>query len=224
MADITLSKAAIDSALDAMERARDAVTSAMQKLRDTTALADPAPAGDYWDDAQPAAPPIAPPVPATPIITMSGKGLAMLRELEGSRLQPYLDQAGIWTIGVGHVIRDGEDHLRAGITPEQEVQLLLRDVEWAEEAVAGLKLPLPIERRQFDALCSFCFNVGAGAFRGSTMVRKLRAGDYDSVPAELMRWVYYTEAGQKKVSNGLVARRRREGHLWATGEYAGLRG
>ena len=221
MVDRTLPDATIEAALDDMERARDAATSAMQRLRSLTALDDPSPAGAYWDDE-----PHAPSVPASPepVRTMSGKGLAMLRESEGSRLKPYLDQAGIWTIGVGHVIRDGEEHLHQGITPEQEVQLLLRDVEWAEETVAGLHLPRPLKQHQFDALCSFCFNIGAGAFRGSTMVRKLRSGDYDSVPAELMRWVYYTAGGQKRVSDGLVARRRREGHLWATGDYAGLPG
>lgn len=167
--------------------------------------------------------PEAPTQAALPQLTMSGRGVAMLRVSEGSRLKPYLDQAGIWTIGVGHVIRDGEEHLHQGITPEQEVELLLRDVEWAEEAVRGLGLPRPLEQHQFDALVSFCFNVGGRAFRGSTMVRKLREGDYDCVPTELMRWVYYTSSdGQKRVSDGLVDRRRREGHLWVTGDYTGM--
>lgn len=152
---------------------------------------------------------------------LSDQGIKFLMALEGVELEPYRDVAGIWTIGVGHVIRDGEDHLRSGITRSEAMDLLESDVEWAEDAVNGLRLPKVLSQHQFDALCCFCFNVGARAFNGSTMVRKLKAGDYDCVPAELARWRYVTDpaTGRKVVSAGLVNRRRQTGELWSRGDY-----
>lgn len=167
--------------------------------------------------------PTPPPVEFIPpmLMRMSPAGREFLAELEGVELQPYRDVAGIWTIGVGHVIRDGEDHLRAGITRDQAMALLDEDVRWAEDAVHGLDLSRPLAQHELDALVCFCFNVGARAFKGSTMARKLQAGDYGCVPSELMRWVYYTDAttGQKKVSSGLQNRRRQTGELWTRGDY-----
>lgn len=154
-------------------------------------------------------------------LRMSAAGKEFLAELEGVELDPYRDPAGIWTIGVGHVIRDGEEWMRGGITKVQALALLDEDVRWAEEAVHSLGLDRPLEQHELDALACFCFNIGARAFSGSTMARKLKAGDYACVPAELMRWVYYTDSatGQKKVSRGLQNRRRQTGELWSKGDY-----
>ena len=69
---------------------------------------------------------------------------------------------------------------------------------------------------QFDALVSFVFNVGVGAFGGSTLLRRLNQGDYNAVPAELMRWV---NSGGTPLP-GLVRRRRAEGVLFSRGAYA----
>jgi len=170
-------------------------------------------------DSTPEAPPA--PAPTSPAGKLSSEGQKFLATLEGIELQPYRDIAGIWTIGVGHVIRDGEDHLRSGITHDQAMALLAEDVKWAEDAVRSLNPPRPLRTHQFDALVCFCFNVGASGFTGSTLARKVRAGDYDAVPSELMRWVYYTDArtGTKKVSRGLQSRRRQTGELWSRGDY-----
>ena len=68
---------------------------------------------------------------------------------------------------------------------------------------------------QFDALVSFVFNVGAGAFGGSTLLRRLNQGEYKAVPAELMRWV---NSGGRPLP-GLVRRRQAEGVLFSRGAY-----
>jgi lysozyme len=72
-----------------------------------------------------------------------------------------------------------------------------------------------LTQNQFDALVSFAYNAGHGAFRGSTLVRELNAGHYDVVPAELNRW---TRTGGA-VSRGLVTRRQREGDMFRDGTY-----
>lgn len=73
-----------------------------------------------------------------------------------------------------------------------------------------------LSQTQWDALVSFCFNVGAGNFRASTLLKKLNAGRYQTVPSELNRWVF---AGGKKL-DGLIRRRWAEGRLFATDDYS----
>jgi hypothetical protein len=69
---------------------------------------------------------------------------------------------------------------------------------------------VPLSQNQFDALVSFTFNVGEGALAKSTLLKKLNAGKYSEVPAELMKW---TKGGGRELP-GLVRRRRAECALW----------
>ena len=67
---------------------------------------------------------------------------------------------------------------------------------------------------QFDAVVSFCFNVGIGKFKKSTLYKKIRADAYDSsIPAEFKKWIY----GGGKILPGLVTRRE-----WEAKRYQGL--
>ena len=139
----------------------------------------------------------------------SAEGIAFIQHWEGTLLTAYRDSGGVWTIGTGHT----GPEVRRGltITAEQARQLLVADVAEAESAVAAVRVPL--SQAQFDALVSFAFNVGNDAFGGSTLLRKLNAGDYAAVPAQLNRWVY----DNGKVVRGLVDRRKAEGDMWRFG-------
>ena len=98
-----------------------------------------------------------------------------------------------------------------GLTGDQVTDLLSQDVTPAENAVNnGVKVPL--NQNQFDALVSFTFNVGVGAFTSSTLLKVLNQGQYDQVPTQLLRWT--RAAGQ--VVQGLVNRRQNEIDLWNT--------
>ena len=77
------------------------------------------------------------------------------------------------------------------------------------------RVKVPLAQHQFDALVSFVFNLGAGAFAESTLLRELNAGRYDAVPLQLDRWV---KAGGKTLE-GLVRRRKAEGVLFSQGGY-----
>lgn len=138
----------------------------------------------------------------------SEAGLKFIAQEEGTVLHVYLDPVGIPTIGVGHVLRPGESFPN-GITKEQALQLLAQDVRIAEQAVLS-NTKVPLNQNQFDALVSFVFNCGGGAYKTSTMLKKLNAGDYEGAANELPRWVY---ASGKKLP-GLVARRNRERALF----------
>jgi lysozyme len=141
----------------------------------------------------------------------SAKGIALIKEHEGKRLKAYLCPAGVWTIGYGHTTGAGSPAVREGmkITAAEADAILVRDLGIFERGVLNA-VKVPLTQGQFDALVSFAFNCGIGALQKSTLLRKLNAGNYDAVPAELMKW---TRAGGK-VLPGLVRRRREEAALW----------
>jgi hypothetical protein len=97
------------------------------------------------------------------------------------------------------------------------LDLLGGDADIAERAV-NQRVQVVLTQYQFDALVSFVFNIGVGAFGGSTLLRRLNGGEYDAVPAELMRWVYSGGTQQP----GLVRRRRAEGVLFSQGDYGDI--
>lgn len=141
-------------------------------------------------------------------LRMSAAGLDALKVREGLRLAVYLDTAGKPTIGYGHLI-GALENFAGGITEAQAHDLLAGDVRTAENAVAAL-VSVPLTQDQFDALCSFCFNVGVSAFRKSTLLKVLNAGDYEAAREQMGRWVYVTSGGVKMVDSGLQNRRGSE--------------
>jgi len=128
-------------------------------------------------------------------------------------LTPYRDQAGHWTIGYGHKLREGEWYER--ITPEKAEDLLREDLAVAEGAVNDY-VTVPLTQSQHDALVSFVYNVGVYNFQESTLLEKLNAGDYAGAANEFPKWKYVTlpDTGVKVVSDGLLSRRYRERDLF----------
>ena len=132
---------------------------------------------------------------------MTKTGTEKLLAREGSRSKLYYDAAGLPTIGVGHLLTrsemtsgkiwiDGATVLwRDGLSNEQIARLFDRDNDLAEAAVSDL-VRVDLADHQFDALVSFVFNVGINAFRKSTLLRRLNAGDYKAVAEQLGRWIY----------------------------------
>lgn len=145
-------------------------------------------------------------------IKISANGLRKIKEFEGLKLTPYKDTAGKLTIGWGHLIKlpaEAELLRKEGITPEKAEKLLNDDLREAESAVNRL-VKAPITGNQYDALVSFVYNIGQGAFSESTMLKHLNNGDYQSAANEFPRWRY---AGGEE-SAGLVKRRAVEQQLF----------
>ena len=140
------------------------------------------------------------------------EGLSLIKRYEGFSPTIYICPAGYPTIGYGHVVLAHErEQFTAGITPTQATKLLRKDVRIAERAVLRL-ISAPLTDGQFDALVSFTFNLGAGALQRSTLRRKVNRGEHESVPAELMKWVW---AAGKRLP-GLVRRRKAEEVVYCT--------
>lgn len=124
------------------------------------------------------------------------EGLNLIKRFEGFSSTIYICPVGYPTIGYGHVVLAHEqDQFATGIMQAEATVLLRKDVRIAERAVLRL-ISVPLTDGQFDALVSFTFNLGAGALQLSTLRRKVNRGEHESVPAELMKWVW---AGGRKL-------------------------
>ena len=136
------------------------------------------------------------------------KGIPIIKQYEGLKLEAYLCPAGIPTIGYGHTrgVKLGQR-----VSAAQAEVFLDHDYEEAEDAVKRL-ITVPLTDNQLGALTSFVFNLGEGRLLGSTLRRKLNSGDYKGAAAEFDKWVY---SGGKKL-NGLIARRAAERKLFET--------
>lgn len=145
---------------------------------------------------------------------INAAGLAHIMQWEGCELTAYKDVAGVLTIGYGHTSAAGIPHVKAGmrISQKEAEDILRADLGKFEERVQRL-VKVPLTDNQHAVLVSFDFNTGK--LHSSTLLKKLNAGDYDAVPAELMKWV---NAGGKRVK-GLVNRRAAEAGLWAKGAF-----
>lgn len=137
---------------------------------------------------------------------ISNEGLNLIKKYEGLRLQAYLDPANVWTIGYGHTGDDVEEGME--ISEEEATDLLLKDLNRFEPVIN--KVESPLTQSMYDALVSFTYNVGGGAFLKSTLLRKLAVRDYVGAADEFPRW----NKGGGRVLNGLVRRRAEEKALF----------
>lgn len=138
------------------------------------------------------------------------KGLALIKHFEGYRDVAYRCPANVWTIGYGTTagVRQGQR-----CTPAQAEAYLRADLAKFETAVnRGIRTL--ITQEQFDALVAFTYNVGAGAFAGSTLLRQINAGNFALARANFLKW----NRGGGKVLNGLTRRRTAEADLFETGQ------
>lgn len=143
--------------------------------------------------------------PATGVsaaITNSLTGL--IKQFEGLELDAYLDQAGIPTIGYGHTGPEVKLGLR--IDTNQAEALLTQDVQRFADAVKS-SVTVALTEGQFNALTSLAYNIGEGAFKGSTLLKKLNSGDYEGAAGEFGKWNKVTQNGVKVESRGLTNRR-----------------
>ena len=150
-------------------------------------------------------------------------GIDFIKKHEALRLKMYNDANGHATIGYGHLVHKGPINgsepleLRNGITKEKAEELLLNDIKIAENAIIKLT-KVYLNQSQFDALVSFCFNVGAGNYSGSTLLKNLNQKNYIEAENEFHKWVYGTSNGEKFILKGLVNRRTAEAEMF-NGDY-----
>ena len=139
---------------------------------------------------------------AVGVLAVSATCLVGIATHEGYRGNAYQDSVGVPTIGFGETagVKIGDK-----TTPGRALVQLLESTEKHADAIRAC-IHVPLYQHEFDAYVSLSYNIGAGAFCRSTLVKKLNSGDYDGACAEIRRW---NRAGGK-VLPGLVNRREAE--------------
>ena len=124
---------------------------------------------------------------------------------EGYREEAYKDAVGIPTVGYGETagIKMGDR-----TTPERALVTLLSSANRHADAIREC-IHVPLYQHEFDAYVSLAYNIGAGNFCRSTLVKKLNAKDYAGACQEIRRW---NRAGGKVLA-GLTKRREKEYRL-----------
>jgi lysozyme len=137
-------------------------------------------------------------------------GVRLVQEFEGCKLEAYPDPGTggePFTIGWGST---GPDIGPGTVWTQEEADArFLDDLTKFGDGVDRL-VRVPLTDNQFAALVSFAYNVGLGALAGSTLLRKLNAGDYEGAADQFPRW----SKGGGRVLPGLVRRRAAERDLF----------
>jgi lysozyme len=149
----------------------------------------------------------------------SVNGLIDIIQSEGIVLSRYLDAVNVWTIGVGHTKMAGDPDpalITGMITLEKALEIFQRDMKRYEAAVARYAVPYGLKQYEFDALVSFCFNVGEGNLR-KLVEGRTKAGIERAI-------LLYNKGRNPKTGNlevlaGLTTRRKHEQTLFSTGAY-----
>lgn len=136
----------------------------------------------------------------------SPRCLALIKEFEGFRDKAYQDVVGVWTIGYGFTkgVKEGDT-----MTKAQANARLVRELAAYEHGVmeaTGGNCTQP----QFDALCSFAWNVGIRGMQSSSVIKAHNRGDYQAAARAFALW---NRAGKKEWP-GLTRRRAAEAALY----------
>lgn len=124
---------------------------------------------------------------------------AVVQSLEGSSARMYADSNGNMTIGIGHFIEHPVDTKLEQITStptaevialttDQIIQLFHLDLGETEWHVSQLLGDISLEQHQIDAIVSLAYNIGSGNFAGSTLLKRLLAGNLSECPDAILLW------------------------------------
>ena len=144
---------------------------------------------------------------------VSKNGLNIIKKYEGFRNHPYLCAAGIPTIGYGNsYYLDGR---KVKLTDEpitiKDAEKLLKSILNEFEKGINKVVNVRLNQNQFDAVVSFTYNVGIGAFISSTLLRKININPNDeSISHEFKKWNKVNGI----VMKGLKKRRNEESYLY----------
>jgi lysozyme len=144
-------------------------------------------------------------------MNISKEGIALIKRFEGCETKAYQDSVGVWTIGFGHTkdVKEGDE-----ITTEL-AEIMLEEEMPEYEGYINDMVKVDLEQCQFDALCSWVYNLGPTNLSESTLLKVLNEKKYDEIPVQIKRW---NKAGGQ-VLEGLIKRRGAEALLFEDKEW-----
>jgi lysozyme len=144
---------------------------------------------------------------------LSQKGIDLIKEFEGLRLEAYLCPAKVPTIGYGATFYEDGTKIKLcdKITKERAEELLRWHLETFGERIKPM-IKKPLTDNQYSAVLSFTYNLGIGNLKTSKLLRKLNIDPNDeTIREEFLKWKF----ANGKVLEGLVRRRIAESRLYA---------
>lgn len=146
----------------------------------------------------------------------SENGLRHVAGEEGCRLKPYQCSADVWTAGLGHT-QGVNPEVR--LTEQQVAEYFVEDIAAAERIVSKHITQTP-SQGEFDMMVSFVYNLGAGNFAGSTLLKLFNQGDSIAACNQYPRWIYVNGKNCLIVESncaGIPKRRNKEQHVCLNG-------
>ena len=147
------------------------------------------------------------------ITKIGTKGLDLIKSFEGLKLKPYLCPAKVPTVGYGSTFYENDKKVKLtdpSITEQRASELLLDSLKGFEKYVDSYCRD-DINQNQFDALVSFCYNLGPANLKSSTLLKKANVNPNDpTIAQEFLKW---NKAGGKALK-GLTKRRQAESDLY----------
>lgn len=152
----------------------------------------------------------------------SSKCYDLVKEFEGFEEKAYLCPAGKWTVGYGFTrIIDKVTGKRRSVikgdtmSKEEANQFLIDEVNEHYDHIKPM-IKVPLNQEQLDAVACFNFNVGAGNFKTSTLLKKINAKDFDGAALEFLKWDKARDPKTKQLISlkGLTRRREAEKELF----------
>jgi lysozyme len=143
--------------------------------------------------------------------------VSLVKHFEGLFLKSYLCPANVWTIGFGTTIYPEGKKVSAGqtCTEQQAIDFLKHDLIYFEKIVDSYTRD-DVSQQQFDALVSFCYNLGPRNLKESTLLKVINQNP-NGLENIQTQWLKWNRAGGKVLA-GLTRRRNSEFHHYKTGQ------
>ena len=143
-------------------------------------------------------------------MTFTFEDTKIIRDFEGHSLKAYKDGGGVWTISYGLTGKNIKEGLV--ITQEQSNKMFMDRINESVKTLESL-VKKPLNKNQETALLSFMWNLGQGALKSSTLLKKININPNDpAISQEFLKWVQ----DNGKVVHGLQIRRAKESLLYNT--------
>lgn len=122
------------------------------------------------------------------IMAITKSTFDFITHFEGKRNTAYKDSKGLWTVGVGHLIKPDEQWMiHTTLTDDQVEDLFKSDLRWCDEAVNESVIP-NLSQASLNALYSLCFNIGADHFKQSEVVQHINKNEYQKAADAFLNW------------------------------------
>jgi len=150
-------------------------------------------------------------------MTISEAGVSLIQGFESLRLTSYQDSVGVWTIGYGSTSINGSPVVANQVITQSQATAAFTEFLQSNTVPIVQTIQAPLTQQMFDACCSLAYNIGSGAFSGSTLKSVLDSAKYHEAAEHFLDWDKGHVNGALVTINGLFNRRSKEQSYFLSG-------